>query len=312
MTDYQKPETTPKSVAKAAFTTVAGLTAVCYVLGFVIINTFLISHGLVTYTPLNNKYLATGICFAFFYALAGLIFNIVPGRGSPTDEWDSMVSKRNAALEYALQNARARHAHKPEEFRIGYERAFRSSFAASYTLVYTLVYAVIYLVTTFILQLRYYVVFLVLCFIVFYITGSTASLALSPFMFLWTVVVTLGTSLGADLLKRGLPEASRLVPWLLILALASAVLYGSRMYADISPSIGGGMPLSAVFVVSDDEKAEVEALLGAQLENNKTPNVKLLLETSESFVIVVDRYDDQQIRQLKKNVVRGIIHKPLD
>jgi uncharacterized membrane protein (Fun14 family) len=297
----------PVPFAKEILTTVAGFSTLSYVFGFLIINAFLISRGLIAHTLLSTKYIAAGICYVFFYVLASYIFVCVPGGGSPADEWDSMVSKRRKASENALQKKLAALSpNKTAAYRAGYERGFRMMFILGYAVGYAIKY-IFYLP---LLQLQYYVLFLLISFGIFYITASRITLALLPFLVLWTIVVTFGTSIGIDLWKRSITKELRLVPFFLVAVVGSTIFYGWWLYPNISQSIGGGMPLEAVFVVSKDGKDAVETTLGTELNSDKTPPVKMLFETSESFVVIAKHDNVDQVCQLKKDLVSGVIYQP--
>lgn len=68
---------------KTAIGFIGAITSACYIFGFIIINSFFISFGVVTYNALNTKYLAVGICFMFYNALVVLFYLGVFGDNGP-------------------------------------------------------------------------------------------------------------------------------------------------------------------------------------------------------------------------------------
>ncbi|MEE9441730.1 MAG: hypothetical protein V3V99_03585 [candidate division Zixibacteria bacterium] len=68
---------------KTAIGFIGAITSACYIFGFIIINSFFISFGVVTYNALNTKYLAVGICFMFYNTLVALVYIGLFGNKGP-------------------------------------------------------------------------------------------------------------------------------------------------------------------------------------------------------------------------------------
>lgn len=287
----------PVLLIKEALTTIAGFSVLSYVFGFLIINAFLISHGFVAYTLPNTEYLSAGICYMFFCAFAGVLFARMSGDVSPTDEWDLMVSKRRKALKDKLDALSQKHKARS---MFGYRVAFPIGFGIGYFIGY---------VIRVVILRGYYLVLLLFLLPLFYIMTPKITPTIFFVMFPWTITIALTSGLVIDLWKKNISENFSFILLLLVFAVLSAILYGGWLYPNISPSIGGGMPLEAVFVVSEDGKNAVETTLGIELNDEKTPPVKVLLETSESFVVIVEHNNTDRVCQIKKDFVNGVIHR---
>ena len=73
------------NTVKGLFALTAGIGAVAYLLGFIVINSFFVSQGVVVYNLLSTKYLAAGICFSFFCAVTMLV--LAAKFASLTEAW---------------------------------------------------------------------------------------------------------------------------------------------------------------------------------------------------------------------------------
>lgn len=281
-----------------ALTTIAGLTTASYVLGFIITNAHLVSQGLIGYTLLNSKYLSAGICFAFFYLLAGFVFVVMANRPSLAQEWNKLVNAREQTLKQEIQDLRDQG--KPEAHITGYTFSYRP--------LYTVSYALIYIATITIGKIGYYILFLFFCILIFLLTSSDLSLIYSPIFYLWITIVTLGTWIGIELVKSSKRFPVTQAAWFLIFLFFSAIIYGSHLYPKISSSIGGGSPVSASLVIDTADTTEVESTLGVKLHGNKTPDLLLMVETPEAYVIGIDQPKGRRICQLKKELVQGVIY----
>jgi hypothetical protein len=294
----QSPVPNASPLPAEALTTIAGLTASSYVLGFIIINAYLVSQVLIGYTLLNSKYLAAGICFAFFYLLAGFVFVVLSNRPSLTQEWNRLVKDRENTLNQQIHLLRDQ----------GKSDAHIKGYTFSYRRFFTMSYAVAYVATITIGNIGYYILFLLFCIFIFLLTSSYLSLIYSPMMYLWVILVTLGTWIGIDLVQSSKKFPVVLAAWFLIFLFVSAIIYGTHLYPRISSSIGGGTPVSASLVIDTADTSEVEATLGVKLIDNKTPELQFIVETPEAFVIRIDQAKGRRICQLNKELIQGIIY----
>lgn len=269
---------------------IAGFTALSYVFGFLCINAYLSSRGVVIFSAVDSEYLAVGLCFGFFYLVTGIIVRLSQPK-VPSEIWQQMLADREKKL---LEMQRSG---KSESFRRGYA----PSFAVGYV-----VGALLAIVRT---QLPYYVLVLFFVTPVCYFSTHDFRAFSSWELYAWIVLVPLGVSFLIDFARQTATAKWLLLPLVLVTLLLSAVFYGRGLYPYVSSSIGGGTPVAVRFVVDAANKANTESALNIKIESNTTPTLRLLLETSDSFLVMVTTKDrSDQIVQLKKDQVKAVVY----
>lgn len=283
---------------KEAFGFTAAFTSVSYILGFLIINSFLISYGATSFSLLNAKYLAVGICFVLFYVVVAIVFVAGPGHKSPTKEWQVMVSKREQTLKKELEELKKK---KSKSYIVGYGKGYRTTYAISYFVRYLIVLIISYI--------RYYTIFLIVLAPIFYFSRSNLHVFYSPYTYLWVLIVTVGFSFLIDFANQEDERKWILVPWILVTLLLSTILYGCHIYPYVSSSIGGGTPRKAYFITDSVNRDLIQLAVNKRFHSNISPELKVILETSDSFMILTKRNQTEQIVQIKKEMVKGVIYQ---
>ncbi len=291
-----------KSAIISTVVSAAGITVISYIIGFLVINSFFIFHGVVLYNLLSPQYLATGIVFIFFYGITAIIFVVHPSPMNLYEKWDIMVKDRNQAEQELEEKIKSGEIIIP-----GFHKFFPIVYAISSFMGYFTGY--------FTRFLRYNgvhtLLFLVpLSFIIYY-SRSDLQLFYSPYFYLWTFVVIIGFNLILDFSKQTEKRKWLLLIWILFLLLLSAMLYGRYVYPHVSSSLGGGIPLEVQFIVDSTNKDLLNSTLNIKVDSNTTPIIKLIFETSDSYIVLVDRNQAEQIVQFKKELVKGVIYQAI-
>lgn len=289
--------TSSGTVVKDILGATAGFAAISYVLGFIIVNSFFKPYGVIPLALISTKYLAAGLGFAFFYAIVAVFFAAFR-HVSFAEEWPLMIARRDQALAEAL----AKQGAKPQPYVASFGRWFRRLFAVGDF--------VRYLVTLLFRHLGYYVLFALIIAPVLYLSGSSLGiLARSAHIYIWVIVVTIGFSLAKDFANRGKELRWTLLPLVLILFLISAMWYGQYIYGDISYSIGGGAPQQVEFITEAPVKDVIKSFLGGASDQQFSPTYDLIMETSDSFMVILNVNGVEQLVSLKKELVEGVIYK---
>jgi hypothetical protein len=298
-------ETTLGAQVSQAIGFIAGLPALCYAFGFLCINAYLRSQGVITFSAVSSEYLAAGLCFGCFYVVAGIIAQATPLQESPSETWQLVQEKMKMALERAaaMKLEELRNSGKSPDFIGGYARTFGPVYKVSYVVGYIIGGLVAILRT----QFRD-------CVLIFLVVTSVCRFsthdfrALHSFQFyLWILLVPLGVSLLVDFALQTAAWKWRLLPFVLATLLLSAEFYGQGLYPNISSSIGGGTPVAVRFVVDPANRATAELALGTKIESDMTPPLNLLLETSDSLLVTLNGRLDQ-IVQFKKDQVKAVVY----
>lgn len=275
----------------------AGFGAMSYALGFIIVNSFLRQYGAVPLTLISTKYLAAGLGFAFFYVIVALFFAVV-GHVSFAEEWVRMIERRERSLAQDLAKQGAR------------SEDYESSYVRWYKRMYPVGYFGRYLQRILFLHLRYSVLFALIVAPVLYLSGSSLRILYrGVHIYVWIYVVTLGFGLAKDFANQRKEFKWTLLPLVLVLFLISAMWYGQYIYGDISYSIGGGVPQRVEFVPKESGKEAIIACLGGVNSQQSSSTYDLIMETSDSFMILLRVDNEEQLVSVKKELVDGVIYK---
>lgn len=289
--------TSSGTVVKDILGATAGFAAISYVLGFIIVNSFFKPYGVIPLALISTKYLAAGLGFAFFYAIVAVFFAAFR-HVSFAEEWPLMIARREQAVAEQSLKLKA----KSQSYATSYARWYRRTFAIGHF--------VRYLVTILIRHLGYYVPFALIMAPVLYLSGSSLRiLARSAHIYIWIYVVTVGFSLAKDFANQGKGARWTLLPLVLILFLISAMWYGQYIYGDVSYSIGGGAPQEVEFITEAPGKDAIKAYLGGASEQQSSPTYSLIMETSDTFMIIMNVNGVERLISLKKELVEGVIYK---
>jgi hypothetical protein len=290
---------------KEAFGLIAGFGALCYVFGFLCINSYLRSHGVLTFSAVGTEYIAAGLCFAGFYVVAGIIVQITPLQKTPSQIWQTMHENLNDDLARELgkfQQKMELSGSPASTIRMA-TWSFRISFALTYGLIY-IAKAVLS-----VLRAEFWdcvLVFLVVTLACYLPNHDFRALRTREF-YEWIILVPLGISLLVDFAQQTAAWKWRLLPFVLVTLLLSAECYGLGLYPYISASIGGGTPVPVSFILDPANKAGVESALGIKIPADITPQLELLIETSDSL-IVTPNGQPGHIVQFKKDQVKAIVY----
>ena len=325
MTEETKPTALGKAREIAELAVATG--TVVYILGFIIINSFLCSYGIVSFNFLSAKYIAVGICFAAFYAVVAIIPLSLKQPTGNFEVWDKMEQEREKTLE-VKKNEFRRYREQKLEKDIGKFRetggpdteekieslkaniqneiesnllSFEKSFRRSYNITHRLgVQAGLVIV--------YSILFVVLMYFVFRLTGSDVKIFTSVYTYIWVLIIAFGFGLLIDFFKQPRRRNYILLPLAGLSLVISAVLYGQHLYPFVSPSVGGGMPREANFIVAAEKNNMIEKALGIEIERNVTPLMTLIAETSDYYMILLENGNCEQVAQLEKSMIQGIIY----
>ena len=276
---------------KDAIGSIAAFTALSYVFGFLCINAYLSSHGVIIFSPVASEYLAAGLCFGFFYVVAGIIVQVTSPQSLPSDIWRAMQH----ALQEKVQDARK--AGKSEAYLRGFEPSFAFFFTATGLLMVLLN------------QKRDYLLILLIITPVCYFSTHDFWIFWSWNLWAFLILVPLGVGLLIDFGKQTATWKWRLLPFLLVTLLLSAGAYGRGLYPFISSSIGGGTPVRVRLIIDSANQATAEAALDIKVNSGTTPALMLLLETADSLVLMVTPPGRQgHIVQFKKDQVKAVVY----
>lgn len=289
-----------------------------YVLGFTVVNSYLIKLGLYSFDVLNSQYLAAGIIFA----VAAGIFGFVVGRRIYFIERDF--------TEFALLATKFRFQKIWVLFCFVYvfvELAFAGVVGAFWTagLLFEDIQghnnlligiSAVFLIDYLILFRRkiyknYPQVAIPIAFIGF-ITIIIVAVKLVPDPRMYTLYVYyfltgIILNIVIDVSHRRVPSILFNAFWGIVTLLTVAALFGSTFYGEVKRQYGGGKPLSAQFVVCREFPEYLANLL--KVENSLTAEANILAETNSEFLVQTKaKNSDAQVSlRITKSLVKAVI-----
>jgi hypothetical protein len=108
-------------------------------------------------------------------------------------------------------------------------------------------------------------------------------------------------------LKRSeLVAAGMALGFFLVVLLSSAQYFSRRIYPLIPYEFGGGQPLKVVFLLKPDAATELAPVLAMDATGKESAPYYLLMETSDSYVVISQKKGERAI-ELKKDVVHAVV-----
>ena len=287
------------SKLKDALGATAGLAAASYVFGFVSTNSFLGAHGVILYSALGSEYLAAGLSFGLFFLVTGILFVVLPRTPLPSVMWDKMALARERAIEKLNQFQAA----NPRELTIGVRAVLT---VPVHAVVFGLGFGLRYLIVE---LARYWLLFLAAIAVISYVSRADFRPFSSAYLYLWVILVTVAVSLLVDFTRQAVNRKWVMLPMILIALWLSAFCYGRGLYPYLPASVGGAAPVRVKFVIDPSSKDMLQSALNLKLDTSTTPEMLLLLETADSFIVMIKRDQGNQIVQLKKDLTKGVIYQ---
>jgi hypothetical protein len=128
----------------------------------------------------------------------------------------------------------------------------------------------------------------------------------SFYFYAWVFGTIVAASLLIDFVKTRRWLLLALIP---LTVWSSAFCYGRGLYPYLPASMGGAAPMQVRFVIDPKDKEFVQSVFGSTLGSAITPEIQLLLETSDYFVTSIKKDNVDYIAQLKKDSVKAIVYQ---
>ena len=279
---------------KAVLSLAAGVTAVAYIAGFIIVNSFLVTNGITHFSILDSQFLTSGLCYLNFLGLLVVFFFAIPLKNTPSQSWDEMKKQREDNINSKLEKLKDKSA----EFKKGYEKGYRFVYGISYYIGFT--------IAILIAHLRYLVMFVILLIPIFLISGSEIKILLNWQTLTWVIISVTTVMLLIDASRQNGP------PWMMptfiagLLIIISLVVFGKYVYPFVSPTIGGGKPVLIRLIIDNDNKDLLSSSLGINTNNYLSDSVELLARTSDSLFLRAEVKGEKRVVKIKKDAISGI------
>lgn len=112
----------------------------------------------------------------------------------------------------------------------------------------------------------------------------------------------------AKYFKRSqLVAAGMAVGFFLVMFLYSAQYFARRVYALIPYEFGGGQSLKVIFLLKPDAVGELAPVLAMDATDKESVPYYLLMETSDSYVVISQKTDDAQSNPPLWDGVYGLV-----
>lgn len=251
------------------------ITAIIYILGFVVSNSYYGLFGVFNYDLVQSRYLAAGISFIYFTILGSIIFGLAISLGYWLKPGNAEFFATILSVSYLailLMYAAIAHKNNPENFLIS-----------------------IMSVSPFFL-----LVVIIGCFISWVVVGELVFNKMKEFR--WV-----------DKFIENTKKLPPLITYTVIIGyiLTCASIFGKTIWGVLTPEYGGGKPYEAVFKL-ESEFAENNDMLFLPIGNEGiTPQLKILYETDKEYVVLTATSNKQPIAlRIPKDIITEVVYAP--
>ncbi len=84
-----------------------------------------------------------------------------------------------------------------------------------------------------------------------------------------------------------------------------AVMYGSSLYSQVTPVLGGGLPITARLIMSQ-EGADVVAMFASTQNSKRMIEVQIIHQTTDSYIILIN----DNVAAIDKGLVKSVLYSP--
>lgn len=300
--------------------------AILYVIGFVVVNSYLAKAGIYSFEIINSQYLSAGVLTAFVFA----IFAFVVGRRvyfleSDYDEFVKLgfdEKKPIRSFVWAIFCFLYNYIELAFGIVVGvYWTAsiFFENVDGSFVLGAFLfgLFAIDYLILwRGGLYEKLPFVTLPLASVGFIAAIYVAYINIHDprvyFLLVTYVVVVVLLNIVLDTAYIRAKNKSWTIFWATVTILGVAVLFGKSFYGEVKRELGGAKPIIVTLVMSDDTPKSIGKIL--QINNGMTGEIELYSETQSDLILKVKTNNESgkqnQFLRLNKSLVLGILPKP--